>query len=251
MSEPEQIVALIPRLRRYARALLGDRAAADDLVQDTLVEAWRDPPPDRAAPIRPWLAAVLRNRFLLRLRGQRRREARQEHSAAPVAPPLPDVEQTRLDVLGNLLDALRSLPADDQKIVVRRYIDDDTAEAIARDLDLPPATVRTRAPRALARLRELLDQRFGDRSTWCAAVLAIPGGLVPAPTPGPTPGRESSASMSLTAKILLAAAASSTAAIAGWVATRSPAETSPTTVAIAPAPASEPDVELQIRQLRW
>ncbi len=34
------ILAEIPRLRRYARALLGDRAAADDLVQDTLERAW-------------------------------------------------------------------------------------------------------------------------------------------------------------------------------------------------------------------
>ena len=34
------LLAEIPRLRRYARALLGDRAAADDLVQDTLERAW-------------------------------------------------------------------------------------------------------------------------------------------------------------------------------------------------------------------
>ncbi len=34
------ILTEIPRLRRYARAMLGDRAAADDLVQDTLERAW-------------------------------------------------------------------------------------------------------------------------------------------------------------------------------------------------------------------
>jgi RNA polymerase sigma-70 factor (ECF subfamily) len=40
MKDADSIVELIPRLRRYARALAGDRAAADDLVQDTVERAW-------------------------------------------------------------------------------------------------------------------------------------------------------------------------------------------------------------------
>ena len=40
MNDAERLVDLIPRLRRYARALVGDRAAAEDLVQDTLESAW-------------------------------------------------------------------------------------------------------------------------------------------------------------------------------------------------------------------
>ena len=40
MDEAQRLVELIPRLRRYARALVGERAAADDLVQDTLERAW-------------------------------------------------------------------------------------------------------------------------------------------------------------------------------------------------------------------
>ena len=36
-----RLVACIPRLRRYARALLGERASADDLVQDTMERGWR------------------------------------------------------------------------------------------------------------------------------------------------------------------------------------------------------------------
>lgn len=39
MKESDAVVALIPRLRRYARALVGERGAADDLVQDTLERA--------------------------------------------------------------------------------------------------------------------------------------------------------------------------------------------------------------------
>ena len=41
MIETAQIVLVIPRLRRYARALTGERISADDLVQDTLERAWR------------------------------------------------------------------------------------------------------------------------------------------------------------------------------------------------------------------
>jgi len=40
MSDADSVVELIPRLRRYARALARDKAAADDLVQDTLERAW-------------------------------------------------------------------------------------------------------------------------------------------------------------------------------------------------------------------
>ena len=39
-TDSETLLTCIPRLRRYARALVGDRAAADDLVQDTLERAW-------------------------------------------------------------------------------------------------------------------------------------------------------------------------------------------------------------------
>ena len=39
--QPQAIVEHIPGLRRYARALTGERSAADDLVQDTLERAWR------------------------------------------------------------------------------------------------------------------------------------------------------------------------------------------------------------------
>ena len=35
-----ELLACVPRLRRYARALVGERAAADDLVQDTLERGW-------------------------------------------------------------------------------------------------------------------------------------------------------------------------------------------------------------------
>ena len=62
MKDSAQVVAFIPRLRRYARALVGERTAADDLVQDTLERAlnkfhlWK-----RGTDLRAWLFTVMHN----------------------------------------------------------------------------------------------------------------------------------------------------------------------------------------------
>ena len=56
------LLAEIPRLRRYARALLGDRAAADDLVQDTLERAWsRVTQWQPGSNLRAWLFSIMHN----------------------------------------------------------------------------------------------------------------------------------------------------------------------------------------------
>src|SRR3954462_8377850 len=72
MDEAKRLVELIPRLRRYARALVGDRASADDLVQDTLERActklhlYR-----RGTDLRAWLFTVMHNVHVNRVRATR------------------------------------------------------------------------------------------------------------------------------------------------------------------------------------
>ena len=62
MSSRDAIVAEIPRLRRYARALVGERAAADDLVQDTLERAWsRVAQWRQGSDLRAWLFSIMHN----------------------------------------------------------------------------------------------------------------------------------------------------------------------------------------------
>ena len=56
------LIACIPRLRRYARALLGDRAGADDLVQDTMVRGWNKLASWRqGSDMRAWLFGIMHN----------------------------------------------------------------------------------------------------------------------------------------------------------------------------------------------
>ena len=73
MNEAKRLVELIPRLRRYARALVGDRATADDLVQDTLVRALRSEHLFHGGDVRSWLYTILTNLNRNRLRSLSRR----------------------------------------------------------------------------------------------------------------------------------------------------------------------------------
>src|SRR6476660_10113058 len=72
MNEAERMVEMIPRLRRYARALVGDRIAADDLVQDTLERAWsKFHLYRRGTDLRAWLFTVMHNVYVNQLRAAR------------------------------------------------------------------------------------------------------------------------------------------------------------------------------------
>ena len=72
MDEAHRIVELIPRLRRYARALVSDRARADDLVQDTLERAWNKFHLWRpGSDLRAWLFTVMHNVHVNQVRASR------------------------------------------------------------------------------------------------------------------------------------------------------------------------------------
>src|SRR3979411_2719844 len=72
MEEAERLVDLIPRLRRYARALVSDRASADDLVQDTLERAWSKLHLyRRGTDLRAWLFTVMHNVHVNKVRATR------------------------------------------------------------------------------------------------------------------------------------------------------------------------------------
>ena len=91
MNEAQRLVELIPRLRRYARALVGDRSTADDLVQDTLERAWAKLHLyRRGTDLRAWLFTVMHNVHVNRVRASRTTdtlgEEMPEHCKAPQRP---------------------------------------------------------------------------------------------------------------------------------------------------------------------
>jgi RNA polymerase sigma-70 factor (ECF subfamily) len=153
MSDAQEIVRLIPRLRRYARALVGDRAAADDLVQDTLERAlaklhlYR-----RGTDLRAWLFTVMHNVYVNQLRAAR--------PAAPLEEEMPELarparEADALD-LRDLERALRRLPPEQREVLLLVALEDMSYEQAARALGIPIGTVMSRLSRAREKLRAML-----------------------------------------------------------------------------------------------
>jgi RNA polymerase sigma-70 factor (ECF subfamily) len=138
------------RMLRLAVSMLGDRALAEDTVQDAMIRIWRALPSFRSdAAISTWIYAITRNRCLTVLK-ERATEAevsldepRIRHAAeqrVPVPPPSSD----RADI-GTLL---ASLPDVYRLPLVLFYMENKSYEDIARLLDLPIGTVKTRIHRA-------------------------------------------------------------------------------------------------------
>jgi RNA polymerase sigma factor (sigma-70 family) len=150
----ESIVRELEGLRALARALVhGD---SDDLIQDTAVAALEHPP-ELDRPVRPWLAAVLRNRRKMDRRSEVRRQTRE---LAAVIDDDVDTAPDAIDrarALERLSAALVELDEPFRTAVVRRYLDGETAATIARALEVPAGTVRWRIKTGLDRLRTALD----------------------------------------------------------------------------------------------
>jgi RNA polymerase sigma factor (sigma-70 family) len=149
------LLAQIPGLRRYARALTGDAWAADDLVQDTLERAcnkwqlWR-----AGSDLRAWLFTLMHNLHASGLRQLMRR-------GAPI--PLDDVEHEvrsppgALDLTLDLQRCLLRLPDEQRVVLLLVCLEDMSYAQVARITGTPIGTVMSRLSRARARLQALLD----------------------------------------------------------------------------------------------
>ncbi len=168
-----ELLAHGPWLRRLAQQLVAG-PGVDDLVQETWVDALQHPPrTDR--PLRPWLAAVLRNRSRMRRRAQQRRIQREQGQAErPPPAALPDALLTRVELLRRVEQLVAELDEPFRSTVLRHYFEDRSAADIARDSGIPAATVRSRLKTGLDRIRGQLDrQSGGDRSAWCMALAPL------------------------------------------------------------------------------
>lgn len=154
MNDAESIVELIPRLRRYARALAGDRTAADDLVQDTLERAWSKLHLyRRGTDLRAWLFTVMHNVYVNQLRGRR--------PVAPLDEEMPELAQPAREtdtlVLRDLDAAIRRLPPDQREVLLLVALEEMSYEETAGTLGIPIGTVMSRLARAREKLRAMLS----------------------------------------------------------------------------------------------
>ncbi|MDH3286396.1 MAG: RNA polymerase sigma factor [Betaproteobacteria bacterium] len=150
----------IPRLRRYARALTGDRSLADDLVQDTLERAltrfhlWR-----HGSDLRAWLFTIMHNIFVNQVRSRLRHQHEALESDAAVE--AMRVSEPDWLELRDLDSALAQLPHEQRTVLLLVGLEQFTYEEAARVLQIPIGTVMSRLSRGRERLRAVLA---GDTS---------------------------------------------------------------------------------------
>lgn len=163
MSFDTDIVFWLPHLRRYAWALTGNSAWADDLVQDTLERAltkrwlWRP-----TGSLRAWLLTLLRNIYLDGVRSHR--EVAVDEATAPWHTQESISGEIDGLFLRDVQRAMYSLPLEQREVLLLIGLEDLTYRDAARILKVPVGTVMSRLSRARERMRTQLSDAPGARS---------------------------------------------------------------------------------------
>jgi RNA polymerase sigma-70 factor, ECF subfamily len=152
--EPIRVAEYIPRLRRYARALTGNRDAGDDLVQDTVERAlnkghlWR---PD--SDMRAWMFSIMHNAYL-----NQRRSPMPEDELDPEELPDVMVEATPFDrnQIAEVDKALYRISTEQREVLLLVAVEQMSYEETAKALAVPIGTVMSRLSRAREKLRHLM-----------------------------------------------------------------------------------------------
>ncbi len=157
------LLAAIPRMRRYARVLTGDATRADDLVQEALARAWEKRRLWAAgSDLRAWLFTVMHNVFV----NQRALARHERHHVSLDADgeggdawqvPVRDMQYTRVELV-ELMQHVGRLPVDQREVLLLAVVEELRYEEIAAVLNIPVGTVMSR----LSRAREKLRAAFSD-----------------------------------------------------------------------------------------
>ena len=158
----EALVALLPRLRRFARALARDVHDADDLVQIAVERALtRSGQLRPGAPLSSWMFGIVRNAWLdeLRARGRRARVFAPEEGAERVG----DASQGAHAEALAVQDALARLPEEQCEAVALVLIEGFSYKEAAHIMEVPIGTLTSRLARGREALQEMLDESGGTR----------------------------------------------------------------------------------------
>lgn len=145
----------------YALRLVGgDRQRAEDVVQETILRAWRRPEaldPGRGS-VRAWLLTIARN---IVIDGERARRARPTEVGADALGAVPDGRDDidRAVVAYDVAEVLGQLAPHHREVIVEVYYRGRSVDEAASVLGIPPGTVKSRTYYALRQLRLLLEER--------------------------------------------------------------------------------------------
>lgn len=156
-NDDDQLLTWVPRLRRYARALVSSREDADDLVQDTLERAlsksalWRS-----VSDMRAWLFGVMHNLHVDGVRRPKLHTVILDDDTPEI--PVAATQGERLAIL-DLQAALEKLPVEQREIIVLIALEDMSYAEVAATLGIPIGSVMSRLSRGRERLRALMEGR--------------------------------------------------------------------------------------------
>ena len=156
-----ELVEHLPALRAFALSLTREGAAADDLVQDTIVKAWTNMDKFQVGTnLRAWLFTILRNTFYSARRKTRREVSDTDgiHAARQATRPEHD---GRL-AMNDFRTAFAKLPDEQREALVMVGASGFSYEEAAEMTGVAVGTVKSRANRGRRRLAELLHLKEGE-----------------------------------------------------------------------------------------
>jgi RNA polymerase sigma-70 factor (ECF subfamily) len=158
----DALVAQLPALRRYAMALAGNAALADDLVQDCIERALGQEAQLRELPrMAGWLRRILYHLYIDEIRRGRRRGREQDIADLAdhleLSAPAPDNSAVK-----EFIHAVNRLSVEHRQILLLVSVEELSYREIAEELDVPLGTVMSRLARARERLRELMENNTAE-----------------------------------------------------------------------------------------
>lgn len=165
-GDTEALAGLYDRHGRSAYSLayrmMGDRQAAEDLVQDSFIKIWRSAKSYRAerGSVRTWILSITHNRGIDHIRStasRRRTQDRVEMTTETTQPSEAFSETWRNSQRSQVQEALKTLPEEQLKILELAYFSGYTHAEIAEMLDLPLGTVKGRMRLGMKKIKSFFD----------------------------------------------------------------------------------------------
>lgn len=157
----DQLVALIPALRSFARGLCGWRDMADDMAQEAMVRGWAA----RASytpgtNFRAWMFMILRNQFYTTIRKDKRMTSWDPEVAERVLVEAPS-QQDAIHV-ADVAAALQKLPAEQREVLLLIGANGLSYDEAAEVVGCAIGTIKSRLARGRRALAVLIDGPEGD-----------------------------------------------------------------------------------------
>jgi len=156
----EELVALLPKLRRFAITLTGNMHEADDLVQQACEKALRKQNQwQTGTRLDSWVYRIIQNQHIDTLRGRSRRgEHTAESDITSLVDPSSEQKAERENMLSKLSKIIEELPAEQRSVMLLVAVEGHSYSEAAEALAIPVGTVMSRLSRARTRITSMLKK---------------------------------------------------------------------------------------------